>query len=51
MRHRRSRVKKRRYRKRGSDSATNCSFATNSWRSRKQIGKGGGEYIYQPWDL
>ena len=40
MRRKRSRVKKRRYRKRGSGFATNCSFATNCWRPCKQIGKG-----------
>ena len=41
MRRRHSRVKETRYRKRGSGFATNCSFATNCWRSRKQIRKGG----------
>ena len=26
-------------------------FTTNCWRPRKQIGKGGDEYIYQLWGL
>ena len=26
-------------------------FGTNCWRPRKQIVKGGGEYIYQLWGL
>ena len=37
--------KRKRYRQRGKGYAANC------WRHRKEIGKGGGQYIYQLWGL